>query len=104
MKLIKRKKEFLMMTKKQFAKMLIRKYKADNNIDEQTDDKDLVKFIYSSSVLAVALETLGVEMSKEEAEYTTSRGGVMFTYANKDENGLDIGILTAREIIEMLPR
>ncbi len=85
-----------MITKEQFCKMIIKEYLKDEN-QEKINDWDILK----SSNLAVCMEFLGIIKDNEAKEYASSRGGVIFTYCDiENEN---IATLSARELIEILP-
>lgn len=90
-----------MMTKTQYAKVLIREFCNEVGLPEDTDPAALVGRIYSSSTLAVALETLGVLKTNDDKMYAASRGSTFATYV--DYEAKEVAILSNREIIDMLP-
>lgn len=71
------------------------------------DDKELVKYIYADSKLAVALDFLGIinlEDFPDEHNYISYRGGLLLVHPYKvTNNTLDIATLTVRELIDLLP-
>ena len=80
------------MTKKEYAKCIVRIHGTNFNVDQ------LVKDIYFSTSLGIALEVLGVitpEKYPEEYDYLKNRGGI-HTINNK-------GVVTEREFYETLP-
>lgn len=80
------------MTKKQYAKYVVRAHGTNFNVEQ------LVKDIYSSTSLGIALEVLGVitpEKYPKEYAYLQNRGGI-HTINDK-------GVVTEREFYEMLP-
>lgn len=85
-----------MMSKRQFAEMVVDDFCRENNVDREK----VSGHIYASSGLAVALEFLG-ELSKEEQEYSIKRGGTAFHYYDREKN--EVVILSVREILNMLP-
>ena len=88
-----------MITRKQFCEIQIDEFCRDLNIPkEELNDN----YVYRSSTLAVCMEYLGMLKSEEAKEYTASRGGHMFTYANMDTK--EVEILSTREFIDLLPK
>ena len=89
-----------MMSKKEFAEEIVRRFCEENKIDR----KDAHNHIYSSSRLAVALEFLG-ELNQEEKEYSITRGGTEYLHSNFDaeKKYIDTHFITTREMIDMLP-
>lgn len=87
-----------MLTKDQFAHVLIRDFKSEGQEDlsYQVQQRDVLK----SSCLAVAMERLGM-LEGDMAEYAASRGGTLFVYV-ETENKV-VAILSARDIMELLP-
>ena len=83
-----------MMTKKQFATMVVNDFCRENEVSFE----DAHNYIAESSRLAVALEYLGL-LTEEEEGYSLSRAGLSFT--SVDENRAIF--LTTREILFMLP-
>ena len=80
------------MTKKEYAKCIVRIHGTNFNVDQLVND------IYSSTSLGIALEVLGVitpEKYPEEYDYLQNRGGI-HTINNK-------GVVTEREFYETLP-
>ena len=81
-----------MMTKKEYAKCVVRIHGTNFNVDQLVND------IYSYTSLGIALEVLGVitpEKYPEEYAYLQNRGGI-HSMSNK-------GIITEREFYETLP-
>ena len=80
------------MTKKEYAEHVVRTYKGKSSIEQ------LVKNIYSSTSLGIALEILGVitpEKYPEEYDYLKNRGGIHSIHSK--------GVVTEREFYETLP-
>lgn len=80
------------MTKKEYAKYVVRTHGTNFNVEQ------LVKDVYSSTSLGIALEVLGVitpEKYPEEYAYLQNRGGIHSIH-NK-------GVVTEREFYETLP-
>lgn len=80
------------MTKKEYAKCIVRIHGTNFDVDQLVND------IYSSTSLGIALEVLGVitpEKYPEEYAYLQNRGGIHSIH-NK-------GIVTEREFYETLP-
>lgn len=95
-----------MITKKQYAKMLVDRYIRENCKRKPVKDYfELVKYIYSSTKLGIALEKLGIITEygayHEEWEYLQNRCGIEFI--NYDEESGECWVLTTREMFEMLP-
>ena len=89
------------MTKKEYAQMIIDRYKDDNHIQS---NEELNKHIYSSSSLAIAMEFLGL-LDKDELKYSKTRGGIIEIYCYKDQvtqNSI-IRILSVRDMLDILP-
>lgn len=81
-----------MMTKKEYAKCIVRIHGNNSN------EKQLVNDVYTYTSLGIALEVLGVitpEKYPEEYAYLQNRGGI-HSIRNK-------GIVTEREFYETLP-
>lgn len=81
-----------MMTKKEYAKYIVRIHGNNSN------EKQLVNDVYTYTSLGIALEVLGVitpEKYPEEYDYLKNRGGI-HSIRNK-------GIVTEREFYETLP-
>ena len=79
------------MTKKEYAKYVVRTHGTNFNVEQ------LVKDVYSSTSLGIALEVLGViipEKYPEEYAYLQNRGGIHSIH-NK-------GVVTEREFYETL--
>lgn len=94
-----------MITKTQYANQIVKEFIDQRNLDiKGITEEDLVYYVYQSTSLGVALETLGVltkEKYPEEYEYLSNRGGV-FKIAGPDTDG-NVQILTTREFIDLLP-
>lgn len=95
-----------MMTKKQYAKMVVDRYIRENCKHRPIKDySELVKYIYSSTKLGIALEELGIISEygafNEEWRYLHSRSGM--EYIHYDEESGECWVLTTRELISMLP-
>ena len=92
-----------MITRKNYCKSQLQKYLNEYNLE---DPKDLVPHIFESSTLGIILQELGIINSKDypmEDEYISSRGGIMATYAEKNDTEVLIEILTLREFLDLLP-
>jgi hypothetical protein len=85
-----------MITKKQFCKSIVEDYESKSGRKVQNSD------ILQSSSLAVAMEYLDMLTEEWAWEYASERGGNVWSYYDK-ENG-EYGILSARELLELLPR
>lgn len=97
-----------MMSKTQFCRMIINKYKVGANLPVETPDADLVKEIHKSSGLAVALQHLGIiKPGTEEYEYASTRGGFLhLMHPDPDDPnciGMKPGTISVREMIQLLP-
>lgn len=109
-----------MITKDQYCWVIIKKFKLENPQYENVATKDLVRYIYQSTNLGIALQHLGyIKPNSNEALYLSVRGGVSATYTaflnDKYKDLIDEGrvdevpeeekvqILTTREILDMLP-
>lgn len=96
-----------MMTKKEMAECVLRKKLPDIGIPADTPFEELKAYVYTSSTIAVALETLGVitpENDPELYEYAQSRGGSMFILPSSKTNvNGDLAMLSVRELIDLLP-
>lgn len=90
-----------MMTKKEYAQMIIDRYKRDNQI---TTTAELHRHIFSSSSLAVAMEFLGL-LTEDEMCYSRSRGGCIeiYHYPNPNVGEPIIRILSVRDMLKILP-
>lgn len=80
------------MTKKEYAKYVVRAHGTNFNVEQ------LVKDIYFSTSLGIALEVLGVitpEKYSEEYDYLQNRGGIHSINSK--------GVVTEREFYETLP-
>ena len=92
-----------MITRKNYCKSQIQSYL---NIYNLEDPKDLVPHIFESSTMGIILQELGIINSKDypmENDYINSRGGIMATYAEKNDTGVLIETLTVREFLNLLP-
>ena len=92
-----------MITRKNYCKSQLQKYLNEYNLE---DPKDLVPHIFESSTMGIILQELGIINPKDypvEDEYINSRGGIMATYAEKNDIGVLIEILTLREFLDLLP-
>lgn len=89
-----------MLTKDQFAHVLIRYFKSERqeDLNYQVQQKDVLK----SSCLAVGMERLGM-LEGDYAEYAADRGGTLFMYIEKEKENKVVAILSAREIMDLLP-
>lgn len=94
-----------MMTKKEFAQCLINKKRKELEIPESVTLEGLKGYAYSSSTIAICLETLGLfnENDTELKAYTAARGGIYMMGTKQSEEHGDLPILTVREIIDLLP-
>lgn len=89
-----------MMTKTQFANMIVDRFCVENGIDRNSV-VSWGEYAYRSSRLAVALEFLGM-LTEKQKKYSNNRGGTEFVwYENKGD--IDTPVLSTREILEMLP-
>jgi hypothetical protein len=84
-----------MLTKTQFCKSVVGNFEVDEGRKVTEGD------IYQSSTLAVAMEHLGMLKSKQLKDYAAERGGILFTFV--DEDTKEIAMLSARELIRLLP-
>jgi len=101
-----------MMTKQQFAKMLIQGSESFNEIRYKRDGMsvdnllpDEIDFlnnrIFAEGALAIGLEFTGL-LKPENKDYAASRGGVTrYMYYDTEKN--DVFSLSLREIIDLLP-
>lgn len=92
-----------MITRKNYCKSCLQSYLSEYNLE---DPKDLIPHIFESSTLGIILQELGIINPKDypmEDEYINSRGGIMATYAEKNDTGVLIEILTLREFLDLLP-
>ena len=102
-----------MLTKKEYAMSVVNKFtnelRNNQNVIENCNLDSLVKHVYSSTSLGIALEILGVitkEKYPNEYEYLSNRAGIHavglpnFSKADKDPF---VNILTERELYDMLP-
>ena len=90
-----------MMTKKQICRMIVDNAKDD--VINQTDES-LVKDIFGSTTLGIALEFLGVITPNKyptEYEYLSHRAGVLYGYF--DRNTMETYQLSFRELLSLLP-
>lgn len=97
-----------MMTKKEYAENLLKEFCNEENVEKEDVILNPKKYIFKSSILAVALETLGVlNQYPSLLQYSSSRGGIYSTYIpkciNLNVNDGGIHCLSHREIISMLP-
>ena len=101
-----------MITKKEYCRSIIYRFKRDHNIPNETSDEQLVTRIYQSTSLGIALEELGIiteEKYPEEFMYLSDRGGFILSYFNSMEPGFDekdefkTHILTTRDLLSILP-
>lgn len=109
-----------MITKDQYCWVIIEKFRLENPQFENVATKDLVKYIYQSTNLGLALQHLGfIDPDSDAALYLSNRGGVTATYTafynDKYKELIKEGrysvvpeeehvqILTMREILDMLP-
>lgn len=109
-----------MITKDQYCWVVIKKFKLENPQYEDVAAKDLVKYIFQSTNLGIALQHLGyIKPGSDEELYLSNRGGITATYTafinDKYKDLIDQGrkneipenefvqILTMREILDMLP-
>jgi hypothetical protein len=87
-----------MMTKKEFANLVIDKFCYDTGINRnELKESD----IFKSSCLAVAMEYLNM-LPDNLKEYSSERGGVLFTNVDIENNNF-VSCLTVRELLELLP-
>ena len=92
-----------MLTKRQYALSVCRKWAHENNRD-CGDLESMVGDIYASTSLGIALEILDViSPSKHinEYNYLANRGGQVAMYV--DEATAELYVLTAREFYDLLP-
>ena len=92
-----------MLTKRQYALSVCRKWAHENNRD-CANLESMVGDIYASTSLGIALEILDViSPSKHinEYNYLANRGGQVAMYV--DEATAEAYILTAREFYDLLP-
>ena len=92
-----------MLTRKNYCKSQIQSYL---NIYNLEDPKDLVPHIFESSTLGVVLQEVGIINPEDypmENAYVNTRGGIMATYAEKNDTGVLIETLTVREFLNLLP-
>lgn len=109
-----------MITKDQYCWAIINKFKRQNPRYADVATKDLVRYVYQSTNLGLALQHLGyIDPDSSEALYLSNRGGIVVTYTvftdDKYKDFIDEGrfdeipenekiqILTMREILDMLP-
>lgn len=95
-----------MLTKTQYARMIVDRYIRENCRNRPVKDPaELVKYVYSSTKLGIALEQLGIitEYSAHhtEWEYLQHRSGVEFVHY--DEETKQAYTLTTRELFALLP-
>ena len=84
-----------MISKDQYCKIMMQKFEKSEGREAREED------ILSSSVLAVAMEHLGLLKSDQYRQYAAERGGVLYTYWDFDKKG--ITMLSMREMLELLP-
>lgn len=89
-----------MLTKKEFAEMIIGEFCASENIQRE----DAHNHIYASSRLAVALEFMG-ELNEFEMQYSRTRGGIEYSVPIFNLEGVyeDLHILSTRDMLNLLP-
>lgn len=109
-----------MITKDQYCWVIIEKFRLENPQYQDVETKDLVKYIFQSTNLGLALQHLGfIDPDSDAALYLSNRGGVTATYTafynDKYKELIKEGrysvvpeeehvqILTMREILDMLP-
>lgn len=90
-----------MLTKREYCEVIVQQEMDALKIPNR---ESAHSFIFQSSCLAVALEYLG-ELDEVEAEYASSRGGIVERYLDFDENGSfrDAYFLSVRDMISLLP-
>lgn len=88
-----------MMTKKQFAKYLLKEEFGDEFLP--TNENDIYKACFMSTNIGIAFETLGMIKDESVKEYLSNRGGLYFSYYDKETNKLVY--LSTREILSFLP-
>lgn len=81
-----------MLTKKELCLAAIQKFESEEHVKATSEN------ITMSSSLAIAMEHLGM-LKGNDLEYAQSRGGVLFTYFDKNETKC----LTFREVLDLLP-
>ena len=84
-----------MITKKQFCQMKIEDYCRENEV--QVSDS----LVTEASTIAVCMEYLGLIKEDWAKEYTQTRGGIMFTYWDRDKQ--EVFLLSIREFLSLLP-
>lgn len=89
-----------MLTKREFAEMIVEEFCKSENIERETAHS----YIYASSRLAVALEYLD-ELDSCEKEYSETRGGTEYRKIIFDKDGKfdTLHILSTREMLQLLP-
>lgn len=109
-----------MITKDQYCWVIIEKFRLENPQYNDVATKDLVKYIFQSTNLGLALQHLGfIDPDSDAALYLSNRGGATVTYTafyNDKYKGLIkegryseipenefVQILSMREILDMLP-
>lgn len=84
-----------MITKKQFCQMIIEDYCRDCGVNISDS------LVTESSTLAVCMEYLGLIKESWAKDYAQTRGGILYTYWDKDKS--EACILSTREFIDLLP-
>ena len=103
-----------MMTKTEFAKMIVEKYVEDTyetlcfSVDDnvQMIQEDLIEKIYTNSGLAVALEFLGYITDEKDKEYVKTRSGSFIgriDYSKNANPSLNYKQISVREMLSILP-
>ena len=99
-----------MMTKKTFAKTILRKQATALGISPADFNRALsnqalmCQYALQSSCLGVAAAYLGLIEDPDMKEYIAGRAGILFTaYDNEADPENSVQFLTVREILDMLP-
>lgn len=90
-----------MLTKKDFAEMIINKFCEDEFMERPSNIGDLARHIGKSSSLAVALEYLQVlSPTNGDLQYAQSRSGILMTGKNFNNEFIS---LSTRAVLDSLP-
>ena len=95
-----------MITKDQYCWVIIKKFKLENPQYENVATKDLVRYIYQSTNLGIALQHLGyIKPNSNEAAFLNDKYKDLIDEGRVDEVPEEekVQILTTREILDMLP-